>query len=116
MSINLLLCSAGFGEIIIIAMLYLVFKKKINFKFALVWIILFVVLILTLVIPGFLSWLTDLLGFQTPSNMILSIFIAVLIAINISYAIAMSRQTKRITKLIQDYALLKSKIDKLEKK
>lgn len=111
MSINLLICSAGFGAIVIITMIYLMVKKHIGIKFALVWILLFVILILALLIPGFLTFITDLLGFQTPSNMVLSIFIALLVAINISYAIAMSRQTKRITKLTQDCALLKSQLE-----
>lgn len=116
MSSNLIICSAGLGLIIIISMVVLLIKKKISVKFALVWIILFTILLLSIIIPGFLEWMTSIAGFQTASNMILSVFIAVLVAINIASTIVISRQGKRIAKLTQEIAIInKALADKNEK-
>lgn len=112
MSLNLLICSAGFGAIIIFSIIYLLIKKKISIKFALIWLILFVILLLAILIPGFLEWLMNIFGFQTPSNMVLTIFIAVLIGINIASTVAMSRYSKKISKLTQEIAILKGKKNK----
>lgn len=110
MSLNLLICSICFAAAIIISIIYLVVRKKISIKFALVWIILFTILLIAIIIPGFMEWITTLLGFQTPSNMVLTIFIALLVAINIASTVAMSRSSKKITKLTQEIALLKDEI------
>ena len=68
---------------------------------------LFALLIIAIIIPGLLDFLTNLFGFQTASNMILSTFIAVLIVINIASTIVVSRHSKKINKLIQEIAILK---------
>lgn len=112
MSINLLICSAGFGLIVLISIIYLLIKKRISIKFALVWIILFAVLLIAILIPGFLEFLTNLMGFQTASNMVLSIFVAVLTGINIATTVAVSRHSKKIEKLTQEIAILKYEIKK----
>lgn len=112
MSINLILCSAAFAIAVLISIVYLLIKKRINVKFALVWIILFLVLLIAILIPGFLQWLTEILGFQTPSNMVLTIFIAVLIVINIASTVAISSLQKSRAKLIQEISLLKNQNSK----
>lgn len=58
-------------------------------------------------IPGFLLLLTKLLGFQTASNMVLSIIIAVLVIINISNTVINSEQDRKLRLLIQELSILK---------
>ena len=109
MSINLIICSAAFAIAVLISIVYLLIKKRINVKFALVWIILFAILLIAILVPGFLEWFTEILGFQTPSNMVLTIFIAVLVVINIATTVAVSRYSRKIEKLTQEIAILKKK-------
>ena len=84
MSISLTLVSGIFSVFIIIFILYLVHKEEINIKYSLVWLFLFFILLVCLFIPGLLNYITGMLGFQTPSNMVLSLLIAVLLSSNIS--------------------------------
>ena len=107
MNINLVLVSGIFSIFIIMFILYLVHKEKINIKYSLVWLVLFVALLICLFVPGFLSYITKLLGFQTASNMILSLLIAVLVVINISNTVINSKQDKKIRLLIQEISILK---------
>lgn len=109
MNINLILVSGIFSVFIIIFILYLVHKEKINIKYSLVWLILFAALLICLFIPGLLVNITKILGFQTASNMILSLLIAVLVVINITNTVINSNQDKKIRLLIQEISLLKKK-------
>ncbi len=112
MSFNLVFVSGIFSAFIILFILHLVRKDNFNVKYALVWLLLFVCLLLCLVIPGLLGKITNLLGFQTPSNMVLSLLIAVLVILNIVSTVINSHQDKKIRLLIQEVSLLKDKLNK----
>ena len=112
MTTNLLFVSGIFSAFIIIFIFYLVHKERINIKYSLVWLILFTALLICLFIPGLLSNITNLLGFQTASNMILSLLIAVLVIINITNTVINSNQDKKIRLLIQEISILKAKDNK----
>ncbi len=107
MNFNLLLVSGIFSVFIIIFILHLVHIEKVNIKYAIVWLLLFSALLVCLFVPGLLSLITKSLGFQTSSNMILSLLIAVLVMINISNTVINSNQDKKIRLLIQEISILK---------
>lgn len=107
MSVNLIFCSGIFSIFIILFILHLIRKEKVNIKYSLIWLILFFALLLCLFIPGLLDYITKLLGFQTASNMVLSLLIAVLVVINIANTVINSHQDKKIRLLIQEISLLK---------
>ncbi len=107
MNLNLTIVSVAFSLFIIILVLFLLKKDKINIKYSLIWILLFTILLISIVIPGFLEWITHLLGFQTASNMVLSIIIALLIIITIILTMIVSQQDKKIRLLIQELSILK---------
>ena len=96
-----------FSFFIIIFIIRLIAKENVNVKYAIIWLIMFTLLIVFTLIPGFLVFLTKLLGFQTASNMVLSIIIAVLVMINISNTVINSEQDKKIRLLIQEVSILK---------
>lgn len=108
MSASLVLVSGIFSIFIIIFILYLVHREKVNIKYSLIWLILFVGLLICLFIPGLLNYITKVLGFKTASNMVLSLLIAVLVIINISNTVINSHQDKKIRLLIQEISLLKN--------
>lgn len=107
MNINLIFVSGIFSAFIIIFILHLVHKEKINIKYSLVWLLLFAALLVCLFVPGLLSYITKVLGFQTASNMILSLLISVLVIINITNTVINSNQDKKIRLLIQEISMMK---------
>ena len=109
MSTNLIVVSGIFSIVVILFILYSIKREDVNIKYSLVWLMLFVLLLICLFVPGFLSWITKTLGFQTSSNMVLSLLIAVLVMINIVNTIINSHQDKKIRLLIQEVSILKAK-------
>ena len=116
MSINLTIVSVLFSLFIILSILILLRKNKVSIKYSLIWIVLFLVLLVATVIPGFLVWVTYLLGFKTASNMVFSLIIAVLVVITISLTVIASKQDKMIRLLIQEISILKKKGEINDKK
>ena len=109
MNTNLIIVSILFSAFIIISILVLLRKKKVNIKYSLIWIILFLILFIATIIPGFLIWLTHLLGFRTASNMVISLILAVLVIITITLTLIVSSQDRKIRLLIQEVSMLKNK-------
>ena len=96
MTINLKMAACIFIFIVIFLILHYIKKKKINIKYSVIWLVLFGILFIFLIIPGFLESITRLLGFSISSNMIFSLLIGVLVIINITFTAILSSQDKKI--------------------
>jgi len=110
MSLNLMIVASIFIVAVIILILYFLKKEKLKVKYAVIWLLLFGFLLIFLLIPGLLEWITNLLGFQMSSNMIISLLLAVLVIINISLTGIVSSQDKKIRLLVQEVSMMKKKM------
>lgn len=109
MSISLKIVSISFILLLIIMILHLLKKDKIIIKYSIAWLIPCIILLFFTIIPGFLSWTTKILGFQTASNMVIAMLIALLMMISIVLTVIVSNQKNQIRVLIQEVSLLKEK-------
>ena len=109
MGMNLKISAIIFLLFVILFVLHLVRKEKISIKYSLVWILPCIVLLIFVLVPGFLTWTTNLLGFQTASNMVLSLLIGLLMVITIALTVIVSKQKEQIRLLVQEVSLLKEK-------
>ena len=91
-------------------------QKKINVSFSIFWLLTGVVLIIFVLIPNIIEWISKKLGFAAPSNMIfcITIFMAFYMIFNLTVAI--SKENKKNTLLVQEISLLKKKVENLEEK
>ena len=101
--------------VFLLIILNLIRKNKLNFKYALLWIALAIIMVIALLVPDCLFALSKLLGFEVMSNMLYLIAILVLLLICLSLTIFISKQSNMITLLTQEISILKTKIDKEEK-
>ena len=111
MSSSLKIISVLFCLVIIGIILYIVKKGRISIKYSLIWFFSMFVLLLLILIPNLLSFLTHLMGVEIASNLIFALIIAVLIFINISLTIIVSGQNDKIRLLVQEISLIKGKGD-----
>lgn len=108
-------------EISLAALILLIFiilslrKNSMSIKSSLAWLLLPIVFILIAIFPEPLTILSQWLGFETLSNFIFIIIIAMLIIICFSLTASISKQQNQIIKLIQEIAILKYEKEKNEK-
>jgi hypothetical protein len=112
MSNSLRFFSISFLILLIIMILYLLRKDKITIKYSIVWLTPCFILLIFTIIPGCLTWTTNIFGFQTASNMIFAMLVALLMIITIVLTVIVSNQKNQIRNLIQEVSILKNKIDK----
>ncbi len=109
MSLELKISSIIFLLLVVVIILSLVRKNNISIKYSFVWLVPCFILFVFTLVPGALKFVTNLLGFQTASNMILAILVGFLMIIAIALTVIVSRQNEKIRLLMQEVSILKKK-------
>ena len=113
MSLNLRLLLFIFSFISFLIIFRLLKKDKIPVKYSLVWFISSLTLLVVSLFPYSLKEITNFIGFQTTSNLVIGIILALLLFITMVLTIIISNQNKKITLLIQEVSLLDRKSTRL---
>lgn len=98
--------------VIVIAVLVLLMigqlirKKKMELKYALLWIILSISILILGIFPQLITVLANFFGVQTPVNMLFFVGFCFSLLIIFSLSTALSRNSEKIKKLAQELALL----------
>ena len=115
MSNNLIISILSIA-VLLYVIIFILFKRgRIPLKYALVWIAPATIILLVAIMPKSLEIMTQFLGFQTISNMVVGLILFILISITISLTVIVSGQRTKITLLIQEISILKEKCSKFEK-
>ncbi|MBR4672580.1 MAG: DUF2304 domain-containing protein [Bacilli bacterium] len=108
MNKNLMITLIVFGTLLILVTLFWIYKKKMPIKYSLFWFFAAIVIILVGTAPSFVSIFTKSIGFETTSNFIIGIIMAVLLLITMLLTIIIAELKRRITILMQEVSILKS--------
>jgi hypothetical protein len=94
--------------------LYIIFRSvargRLQLKYALMWIVVGIVLIVSALFPGIVSLFSELLGFHVASNMVFMIAIVLILAVCLSLTMIVSWQSRDIRVLIERVSLLEKKL------
>lgn len=94
---------------------YLVAQGRLQIKYSLLWMLLAVLILMFAAFPQVIYSLSDLLGFETPSNLALFAGLFFLLVVSVSLSVIVSWQAHYIRDLIQDISLLRKEVDELGK-
>lgn len=90
-------------------------KNSMSIKNSIAWLLLPVIFVIIAIFPNPFLKLATLLGFETLSNFIFVIVIALLIIVCFSLTATISHQQSQIIKLIQNISILEKKSNKHNK-
>lgn len=90
-------------------------KKKLSYKYTLLWLIFGFITLLYAIFPGIIKNIAHVLHVAEPSNAIFLIYIFLIIVIVFYISLVFSKLFEKVTTLIQENAILSAKIEKLEK-
>ncbi len=89
----------------LVGILRFIQKKELQLKYALIWIFVDLLMMVAVWVPGFLMFISNLLGVYSVTNMLFFLGIMFILAIVFSLTVALSRASDRIRKLSQQVAL-----------
>ena len=89
----------------------LVSKGKLLLKYSLLWIFLCGAVLICDLFPGIVYFVSDAVGFVTPSNFTFLVAIVLLLLICLSLSVAVSRHVMAVKNLTQRVALLEKQLE-----
>ncbi len=113
---TILQCLLIFGAIIYLIIIFAVLKNgKLAVKYAIIWIISGILLLLLAVFPYPLLVLSNILNIVNPSILVYLLVFVCLIFNTLALSVIVSGFSRRITRLIQTIAILEKRVRELEK-
>ena len=80
-------------------------KKKINYRFGILWLVIAVAVGVMAALPDFLTWVSQLLGIAAPVNMLFFLGFVLVVGIILELSASVSRLNDEVRDLTQRLAL-----------
>lgn len=91
-------------------------KKKIDFRYALGWIALGLIILVLTLFPNALAWMSSQIGIASPVNMLFFFGLCLALCMIFSLSVSLSHANDRIKKLAQELAITRRLIFEENKK
>jgi hypothetical protein len=102
-----------------VAALALVFellrRRRLREKYAAIWVVIAIGTVVVAIFPQILRWLADLIGIQTPSNLLFFGSLIVLFAVSLQLSREVGLLEEQSRRLAEEVGTLTMRVDALEK-
>lgn len=103
------------GAILVLGfMLELLRRRQLSEKYAALWLIVGVGVLVLLAAPGLLQAASDALGFEVPANLLFLVALTLLLGVSVHLSWELSRLEDETRSLAEELALLRSSVERLE--
>lgn len=90
-------------------------RKKLNLEYSIMWFLFAILMIISALFPGIISFLCNLVGIKEESNMVFLFGFIILIFIVLHLTEIISKQNNKITTLVQELSILKKGVKENDK-
>jgi len=98
---------------LVVVLLVLLRTRRVREKYAAIWLVVAAGVCVLGAFPGVVFWLADVLGVETPVNLVFSVAIAVLLAFCIQLSIEISNLEEETRTVAEELGLLRLEVDAL---
>ena len=105
MSIYLRICLVVISMLSMLNIMKRVRRYKLQIEYSIFWIVFSVLLIIIAIFPKIMFWMSELLGIQSPANMVFLLVIFILIIKTFNLTLEISRLQYKMQELVQKIAL-----------
>ncbi|MGU3358448.1 DUF2304 domain-containing protein [Microbacterium sp. M4A5_1d] len=103
----------AFAIVVLAIIIGLLLKRQLREKYATLWLIIGLALLVISVFPGLLLQLTEVLGVEVPANLIFALSIVLLVGVALHLSWELSRAEDEIRRLAEESAILRTDLDEL---
>ncbi|WP_193599086.1 DUF2304 domain-containing protein [Microbacterium sp. YJN-G] len=104
----------GIALLIITGVLWMLLTRQIREKYAVLWLVLGVVLLVLGLFPGLLTAATAALGVELPVNLLFAAAITVLLGVTLHLSWELSQSEAEVRRLAEEVAILGARVDALD--
>lgn len=111
MSLNVYTISIAFSLVFLIVVVELVRSNKLQEKYSFLWLVLGAAVLLLSITPDIMETISQWLDIKNPPSLLFLFGLVYLLIYNLHMTTVVSRQSEKITRLVQELALLKDKTE-----
>lgn len=101
------------AAVIIAFVMFMLLTRRLREKYAVLWLVIGVVVLVVGVFPGLLTSLSSVLGVQLPSNFIFGAAILLLLGVALHLSWELSQVEDETRRLAEESAILRAEVDAL---
>ena len=102
--------------VILIVVMWLLLTRRLREKYAALWLVIGLAVLILWLFPQLLVGITDLLGVQVPANLLFSLAIVLLLGVALHLSWELSQAEDEIRRSAEEHAILRAKHDDLERR
>lgn len=99
------------GSLVLVG--WMLVTRRLREKYAVMWIIIALCVLILGVFPQLLLWATTLLGVQVPANLLFALAIVLLLGVSLHLSWELSQAEDEIRRVAEEAALARSELDHL---
>ncbi|WP_243227001.1 DUF2304 domain-containing protein [Microbacterium sp. CIAB417] len=99
--------------LIIVVVMWLLLTRRLREKYAVLWLVIGVVVLVLGVFPQLLLWLTAALGVQLPANLLFALAIVLLLGVALHLSWELSQAEEEIRRLAEEAAISRAELTAL---
>lgn len=98
---------------ILVIILTLLLRRQLREKYAVLWLIIAVLVLILGFFPGLLKWAADLVGVVVPSNLLFALALVLLVGVALHLSWELSRSQEEVRRLAEEVAILRAQTARL---
>ncbi|WP_194764683.1 DUF2304 domain-containing protein [Microbacterium sp. UFMG61] len=99
--------------IILVVVFWMLLARRLREKYAVMWIIIAVCVLILGILPDLLIWATGLLGVQVPANLLFSLAIVLLLGVSLHLSWELSHTEDEMRRVAEEAALARTELENL---
>ncbi|HZU92085.1 MAG TPA: DUF2304 domain-containing protein [Microbacterium sp.] len=104
-------------SLLILALVFwMLLTRRLREKYAVMWIVIALSVLLLGLFPQLLLWATALLGVQVPANLLFALAITLLLGVSLHLSWELSQAEDEIRRVAEEAALSRAEIDRLDRR
>lgn len=103
----------AFAVAVLTIIIVLLLKRQLREKYATMWLLIGLTLLIISVFPGLLVAMTHVLGVEVPANLIFALSIVLLVGVALHLSWELSRAEEEIRRLAEEVSIVRTDLDVL---
>jgi len=109
----IILAGISFAVLVLVLIIAMLLRRQLREKYATLWLIIGVALLILATFPGLLIGLSEIVGVEVPSNLIFALAIVLLVGVALHLSWELSQAEDEVRRVAEDVAILKTDMDDL---
>jgi len=111
----IVLAGIGLALLVLFIIVSLLLRRQLREKYATLWIVIGLVILVLALFPGLLIGLSQALGVEVPANLIFALALVLLVGVALHLSWELSQAEDEVRRVAEDVAILRADVEELRR-